>query len=290
MEQKNYIFTGYVSNDTVGFDVKITLNDECKNGHSDFHITGTMYDLTKDKTPSRKNEECSGSIGKEIVKHFPQFAIFEKLHGNDFEGTPFGAITDSFFYMNDKKAAMRHLNVTSEEFCALQLAYFDEDKTYFHFLCQHRLDLPTRWKTKATKAIEWLEENAQQHFDTSHGVGRFKPLLQDEIDVFIQRENEGYYTAENVELRRLARLNEKKNALIDKINATYDSKVTKAKQQKMFDLAIANFFGEEVCVIYYDHTNTYKFNWFGSHNHVTPEEITAFVESKPKIPKGAKLA
>ena len=65
-----------VGNETIY--VKIRLNDECKNGHQDFSITGDIYKAGEPKTDS--NHICGGCIHEEIEKHFPEFKIFINLH------------------------------------------------------------------------------------------------------------------------------------------------------------------------------------------------------------------
>ena len=58
--------------------VNIRLNDECKNGHQDFAITGTRH---------LKNGDIGGggAIGNEIAKKYPEFAIFDRLHLCDYK-------------------------------------------------------------------------------------------------------------------------------------------------------------------------------------------------------------
>lgn len=192
MIQKNYKYETYLSTDNTTYKVVITLNDSCKNGHSDFSITGTYWDTSKDKTLNRNNNMGGGAIGDEIAKHFPQFKIFNDLHLCDFEGTPMYYVENGCYHMKDKTVAMEHLMIDENQYNVLEVAYKADDKPYFEYLIS-KLGLREKWQAKAKEAIEWLEEHAQTQFETSHGVGRFKPLTEEQINFFKEREINGYY-------------------------------------------------------------------------------------------------
>ncbi|WKV22098.1 hypothetical protein Phage2-1_00098 [Achromobacter phage 2-1] len=61
-------------------DVEVRFDDNCKNGHNDFAITGTIYNPRQDiKTYGDRIESC-GCIHEEIAKHFPEVAHLIKWH------------------------------------------------------------------------------------------------------------------------------------------------------------------------------------------------------------------
>jgi hypothetical protein len=53
--------------------VKIRLDDQCKNGHQDFAITGDIY---AGSGKADRNHLTGGCIHEEIVKHFSSFKSF----------------------------------------------------------------------------------------------------------------------------------------------------------------------------------------------------------------------
>lgn len=70
--------------------IKIRLNDECKNGHQDFAITGDIYQ--KGKPRIDKYFISVGCIHDEILKSAPELQLFVSLHLCDYKGIPMHAI------------------------------------------------------------------------------------------------------------------------------------------------------------------------------------------------------
>jgi hypothetical protein len=89
--------------------IKIRLNDECKNGHQDFSITGTTYRLfekgdRKDgdwKVFNGKNYtfDSGGCIHETILKVKPELKIFVDLHLCDYKGIPMHAVANGFYHL-----------------------------------------------------------------------------------------------------------------------------------------------------------------------------------------------
>ena len=71
-------FTKKYPNNDFGPNRKITIyirfNDECKNGHNSFAITGNIY------KPGNRDFDCCGCIHDEIKQHFPEFAKYIPYH------------------------------------------------------------------------------------------------------------------------------------------------------------------------------------------------------------------
>ena len=88
--------------------VNIRLNDECKNGHQDFSITGEIYQAGKPRND--RNMIMAGCCHEEILKYFPQFKIFIDLHLCDYKGIPMHAAANMHYHMNSDK-------MTIERFC-----------------------------------------------------------------------------------------------------------------------------------------------------------------------------
>ncbi len=91
----NYRITRHLENEN--FVINIQLADDCKNGHQDFSITGSIYE--KGKPMSDRYCITSGAIGDEITKNFPEYAIFNRLHLCDYEGIPMYAVENGFYHL-----------------------------------------------------------------------------------------------------------------------------------------------------------------------------------------------
>jgi len=53
---------------------EVRYDDECRNGHNTFAITGDIY------IPGRRDIEAGGCLHKEIAEHFPELAPYIKWH------------------------------------------------------------------------------------------------------------------------------------------------------------------------------------------------------------------
>ena len=85
----------------------VSLNDDCKNGHIDFHCTGDVYEITSD---GRKVWSSGGCCHDMILKRFPEFKCFVDLHLSNCEGTPMYAVANGFYFLrNGKRDALMNL-------------------------------------------------------------------------------------------------------------------------------------------------------------------------------------
>src|SRR6185312_390500 len=92
-------FTTTKTKKGIDYVIKIRLNDECKNGHNDFSITGDMY--LSGKVHTDRNNQGGGAIGDEIAKCFPEFKIFNDLHLCDAKGAPMYAQANGFYHLKN---------------------------------------------------------------------------------------------------------------------------------------------------------------------------------------------
>lgn len=79
--------------------INIRLNDECKNGHQDFAITGDIYQKGKPRTD--RYYIAGGCIHEDIVKAKPELKIFVNLHLCDWEGIPIYAVENGFYHLRE---------------------------------------------------------------------------------------------------------------------------------------------------------------------------------------------
>jgi methionyl-tRNA synthetase len=78
--------------------IKIRLDDECKNGHQDFSITGTCWEAEKPRTD--KYMILGGACGDEISVLFPEYEIFNRLHLCDYKGIPMHCSANGYYHLN----------------------------------------------------------------------------------------------------------------------------------------------------------------------------------------------
>ena len=110
--------------------VKISLDDDCKNGCCDWSITA---DIDRKGCNGHWQDYGGGCCHEEILKHFPEFKKFVDLHLCDCYGAPMYAVENGYYIMhhNGKDKGQNYLRVTNEE--AEQL-YQAPDKAYFKYL------------------------------------------------------------------------------------------------------------------------------------------------------------
>ena len=80
-------------------EIKIRLNDECGNGHEDFSITGTIWEVGKRRTD--RNMISSGAIGDTVAKLDKNYALINKLHLCDADGIPMHAVSNMFYHLKN---------------------------------------------------------------------------------------------------------------------------------------------------------------------------------------------
>ncbi len=264
--------------------IKIRLNDECKNGHQDFSITGDVYTAGK-----RGDGNCQGggAMGDTIAKLFPEFAIFDRLHLCTAKGVPMYAIENGFYWLKEKgvTAAADYLRLTPEQAKQIEGA---EDKIYLQCILE-KMGVPAQWEAEANEAIKLLEDWTGKEFINDSKKAGFIPLGE-KIKEVEQKIKSGYYTPEKIadreEEKQRAKITKKLEDLktqrdkeIDKANIEYNAKaeILRAGGLMMEDNAI-----------YYNHSNEVRFNWMSYGPRVTQEQLDAFIKvvDKSQFPAG----
>lgn len=264
--------------------IEVSLDDDCKNGHSDFSLTSSIYShptSRADKYFVSKN--CNH---KEILKARPDLKIFADLHLSDSQGIPMYALENGIYFIKEgkKDVVMNHFICDNAEADLLMTA---EDKDHLGYLL-HKMGLVDRWKDSAKQAIKMLEDwtgkkYADQPNAKKHPIG-FDPSIEGRIKA-------GYYSPENNAKRRAAIHAEKNQAVLDGLKKDLDNTIKKATDEYNVKLEVFRCGLPLKNCIYYSHTNELKFNWLSYEDRITQTQLKEFVINADytKLPEGIKI-
>lgn len=280
--------TKVVGNESIT--VKIRLNDECKNGHQDFSITGDIYEAGKPRYD--RYFIAGGYIHDDIAKHFPEFMPFIRLHLCDYKGIPMHPTANGFYHLRN---GFNRTPVTDANFPAEYCEYYRITDAQFNALNKSENELQfalnlrdlgilAQWEEEANKAIKYLEELTGKKFVVDSKKTQLIWPSDEKFKEEEERQKSGYYTeeakAKREEERKQAEFSaiEKERAtVLAKVNLEYDVKTEVLK--KGGTRALKN-------CIFYNHSKTLAFNWRNYDN--IPESEVAEIISKLELPEGVK--
>ena len=285
----------YTTTKTVGgksITVKIRLNDNCKNGHQEFAITGDIYQANKPKID--KYHISCGCIHDDIAKHFPNFKQFIKLHLCDYLGNPMYATANGFYHLtngfnntkpsdqNFKNKFCDYYRVTPEQFEALKTT---KNKIQYA-LKLIELKVPEQWKAEANKAIKELERLTDTEFIVDSKRDQFGMPSEEEIKEELERQASGYYTETAIKQRE----NEKINKRIEEIKKERDKKISDANICADAEIHVLKHGGEKALnnMLFHDHSKTFYFNWKSFEPQLTDQEIED-ITNNMQLPEGVKI-
>lgn len=264
MKTNNLTYKATKTDGKYDYIIKIRLNDECKNGREDFAITGEIYD--KGKRGDRYMHSC-GAIGDKIASLFPEFQIFEDLHLCTYAGVPMSAIENGFYHMQQGNDFKKYLRLTDSEADILKTA---ENKDYFEYLIC-KLNIPARWKEEADKAIGILEGYTGDSFE-SKATRFWTPLSKEKMQEFKDKEDSGFYSIKNIEIRKTEAFEAEKKKKIDKLTNEYAREVSKLEKKLSIEIALVEAGLLSDNFIYYSHKNELVFN-YSNYYKITPEVL-----------------
>jgi len=283
--------------------IKIRLNDECKNGHQDFSITGTTYRPfekgdRKDgdwKVFNGKNYtfDSGGCIHDTILKVKPELKIFVDLHLCDYKGIPMHAVANGFYHLRQgfNKTKPESLEFMTEycDYYRISVSQFralNEAQNQLQFaLLLQSLGILAQWEKQANEAIKLLEEMTGKTFVVDSTKTQYYPPTPEEIKEEEQKQISGYYTPEAAQQREES----KRQSILDKLAAERDKDIDTAVTEfevKKQVLIIGGEIALNNC-IYYTHSKTLSFNW-RSYDNISDqliEKITAAIQ----LPEGVKI-
>lgn len=269
------------------FEISIRLDDECHNRHDDFSLTG-MYRV---KGHNDKYDPWSGGgcCHEQILKLRPDLKIFADLHLCDSHGRPMYTIENGYYHMTtgSKEITIDYLRITSNEYDILKNS---GDKLHFQLQLEN-LGILDRWQEEANKAIKLLEEMTGQVYTDSTTRPPFTPLTEGQRLDLYNKLGEGYYTTEAVKQREEAHKAEKKAGIIEDLKKTAEKNIKKINDELQVKLYLLSLGMSLKNFIYYDHSNTGKFNWLDYEKKLTDEEFNSFLQSVDysQLPEGIKF-
>jgi hypothetical protein len=257
--------------------IKISLGDDHHNGHCDFSITGSIWEMDDSKR-FQKEPTRGGAIGDIIASKFPEYEIFERLHLCDSKGAPMYAVSNGIYHFTNssKEDVMKYLRISESEYNIL--LNFINDPTYFSYILEN-LGINKRWEMEANEAIKLLENLTGNEFEDDSIRYHYTPLTNEQKTIIEERIASGYYTAESIRKRK----NDEKEAKIKKeiirVKEELERDINKLKevaQVKIYvlehGLNIDNF-------IYYNHLKEGVFNWKSYDTLIKQEEFDNFMKS-----------
>lgn len=258
------------------WEIKISLNDECGNGHQDFSITGAAWEKGNPKTDNYLLH--GGACGDEIASLWPEYSIFNTLHLCDCKGRPMYAAENGRYHFTNTsfEVGRDYLRLTTEE--AKELIPYTSDGETFRYKLES-LGVLERWENEANKAIKLLEKLTGDEFVNDSKRYHYTPLSDDEKTNFEQREKAGVFTAEKMAEKKQNAI----NATNEKLAAEELAKVDKmrnfanAKEKAIYAILAAGL-PLQNC-IFYDHSQSCKFNWKSWEVLVPDDVFNAFVEN-----------
>lgn len=250
--------------------VEIRLDDECKNGHQDFAITGTQWETGERR--AERNITRYGCIHDVILEAFPEFAPFVKLHLCDFDGVPMHAIENMRYHITSGFNSTRVKDENfADEYCdyyRITKTEFDElstakaDKLYFQYVLE-TLPIRAHWKEEAQNAIRQLEALTGEKFVNTYTRSNFTPMGDEDRTLIIERIAKNYYSTEAIaerEAQAKKEAQEKYFAELDsELSAEFERRKKEINIKKQLYLMGGKRFVDNV--IYYTHDNTIKCNW-----------------------------
>lgn len=243
----------------VQYKINIRLNDECKNGHNDFSITGESWEANKPKS-DRYSLGC-GAMGDTIAKEFPEYAIFNNLHLCDVKGAPMHASANGFYHLKtdkmEKSKFCEYYRVSTEQYNVL---IDSEDEQHFKYLL-YNVGVVKQWQEEAEKAIKLLEEMSGLKFKDDSVRFQLEPFTDSELAEMINRTKNGYYSADKIKERKDKSQADKKEKLLTDLKTRFDAKHLEAIQNYELDKIAIELFLTTSNIIFYNSRNTIVFNW-----------------------------
>lgn len=290
--------------------IKISLDDDCANGHEDFSLTADIFEKSGN---GRWVDVGGGCCHDHILKLRPDLKPFADLHLSDYRGVPMHAIANAFYWFAGWQGGLcqkHHAGTgssakTTDQCRAIFQSHIratDAEMEVFSTcgamasaelqMAIEDLGIPARWYVEAKSAIAKLEEWSGLKFETKSTRARFFALSTEVREAIKAKRASGYYDPAAVAARKAVELADKKQKAIAEVYADTKAGVEKLERKRQFKVWEIETFGPEGAnMIYYDHTNEIAVNWSRIDRLMTRAEFDAMVANADlsKLPENVKF-
>lgn len=280
MKTNNLKHVVSVNNEQVNAKIEIRLNDECNNGHQDFAITATFWEVGKGRID--RNYIMGGCCHEEILKYFPEFKIFVDLHLSDCKGRPTHAVANGIYHFENTsfEVGKNYLRLTNEE--AEALNKFTKDKLFFKATLEN-LGVVKRWESEANEAIKLLEELTGDEFVNDSVRYQYTPLTAEEWEIINNISN----PLEYIEEQQRIKAEEKYSKDLEALNKEEAEAFSKVKNEFSLKRQMLELKLNKSNYIYYPHSKTFTLNWkeWDKYNELEIE----LIKNSIVLPDGVEL-
>lgn len=258
--------------------VTVSLDDDCRSNMCDWSVTA---DVRWKNQRGQYKEYMGGCCHDEVAKHFPELAKFISLHLCNHYGAPMYPVGNGIYHIknSDKSVAIEYLRISDKEYSKLSEAV--DDEMYFKYLL-FDLGIVDRWKRESDELLVELEDLCGKKWVNPYmpEKERFTLILTDEERSLVEeRIKSGYYSAENIEKRKIEAHKADVAGKRFNICEYYNQKIREAETNKKIMLCVFDYGLPINNVIYYPHSNTLSFNWNDYGGKITQEEFDDFVNN-----------
>jgi hypothetical protein len=298
--------------------VKAQLADDCKNGIAHFSLTCDIYEKNK----RGQWEDVGGGCAHEhILKAFkdspdlPHLAQLARLHLSDQNGVPMHGPENAFYWFagmfadglgeqyhggsgrdgKSKEDCARifaeHIRATPEQFAEIVKLCPHNKEEMSHAL--ESLGFRAQWKAEANALIAWLESKQPEPVTFHNEATRqsWEPLTPEKIAEIESRKASGYYLPEQIEARRLAKVEGAKAKRRAEAHKTHAGTIANANRELSLALALIDCDAKGAeNTLYYPSTGEIAANWADHRALWTRTDWDAFTAKASQIPELSGLS